>query len=155
MYSLTLGKVSDAIAHFIGLLNSSIEEARQKQAFESFKAHHAKDPQLEDKDAPVIKVDASHDLENFDPNVPYLGPAPVLEPWSHWTHVELNPPHIPIPVVIASPSVIRRSPGLRRPLRRSLLAETIGCIVVGSPCRPSKPAASSSVMPGRTCWTSW
>ncbi|ODT06582.1 MAG: hypothetical protein ABS58_10965 [Mesorhizobium sp. SCN 65-20] len=97
MYSLTLGKVSDAIAHFIGLLHTSIEEARQKQAFESFKAHHAKDPQLEDKDSPVIKVDASHDLENFDPNVPYLGPAPVLEPWSHWTHVELNPPHIPIP----------------------------------------------------------
>ena len=44
MNSVYLDKVTEAIAHFIGLFDTTIEEARQKQAYDEFKASQALRP---------------------------------------------------------------------------------------------------------------
>lgn len=97
MNSVYLDKVTEAIAHFIGLFDTTIEEARQKQAYDEFKASQAKDAQPSDHDGVAVKVDARHDLEDFDPHVPYLGLPPELVVTTVWSNVWFTPPEIPAP----------------------------------------------------------
>ncbi|WP_395450376.1 type I secretion protein [Aminobacter sp. UC22_36] len=97
MYAAYLDKVSDAIAHFIGLFETASEEARLKQAYNEFKALQKADELLPDHQTVGIKVDASHSLEDFDPNVPYLGVRPEIEQLTVWSKVHFTPPDIHVP----------------------------------------------------------
>ncbi|WP_244513179.1 MULTISPECIES: type I secretion protein [unclassified Ensifer] len=73
MYS---AKITEAIAHFIGLFELTTEEARLREIHEKFDPDREvhKDPK-ELVSAPV-KVQAPYDLDDFNPDVPYkpLGP---------------------------------------------------------------------------------
>lgn len=97
MNSVYLDKVSEAIAHFVGLFETNVEEARQKQAYDGFRANQKADEQLPDPQTVAIKVDASHTLKDFDPHVPYLGLRPEIEQVTVWSKVAFTPPEIPVP----------------------------------------------------------
>jgi hypothetical protein len=97
MNSVYLDKVSEAIAHFVGLFETNVEEARQKQAYDGFRANQQAQQELPDPQTVAIKVDASHTLKDFDPNVPYLAMRPEIEQVTVWSKVAFTPPDIEIP----------------------------------------------------------
>ncbi|MBT1158843.1 type I secretion protein [Aminobacter anthyllidis] len=97
MNSVYLDKVSDAIAHFVGLFDMNVEAARQKQAYDGFKATQQAEEQLPDPQTVAIKVDASHTLKDFDPHVPYLAMRPEIEQVTVWSKVAFTPPDVPVP----------------------------------------------------------
>ncbi|WP_457578553.1 hypothetical protein [Ensifer adhaerens] len=75
MYS---AKITEAIAHFIGLFELSTEEARLREIHEKFDPDRDvhKDPK-ELVSAPV-KVHAPYDLDDFNPDVPYKPVGPDI-----------------------------------------------------------------------------
>ncbi|HEV7321361.1 MAG TPA: type I secretion protein [Ensifer sp.] len=75
MYS---AKISEAIAHFIGLFELTTEEARLREVHEKFDPDREvhKDPK-ELVSAPV-KIQAPYDLDDFNPDVPYKPLAPDI-----------------------------------------------------------------------------
>ncbi|HEV7308028.1 type I secretion protein [Ensifer sp.] len=75
MYS---AKITEAIAHFIGLFELTAEEARLREVHEKFDPDREihKDPK-ELVSAPV-KVQAPYDLDDFNPDVPYKPLAPDI-----------------------------------------------------------------------------
>lgn len=97
MYTAYFGKVTEAIVHFIGLFETSGEEARLKLAYDEFRAAHKTDEQQPDRPTVNIKVDVTHKLEDFDPYVPYLPVKPGIEMASVLPYVHLAPPEVPIP----------------------------------------------------------
>ena len=64
---------SEAISHFIGQFELTLEEARQRRAYDEFKALQARaqeeTPELPDED---VTVKAPYTLNDFDPHVPYV-----------------------------------------------------------------------------------
>lgn len=78
--ALTLysAKITEAIAHFIGLFELSAEEARLREIHEKFDPDREvhKDPK-ELSSAPV-KVHAPYDLDDFNPDVPYKPVGPDI-----------------------------------------------------------------------------
>lgn len=97
MYSAYFGKVTEAIAHFIGLFEIAGEEARLKAAYDEFRAAQKADEQLPQHHGVALKIDASHNFENFDPEVPYLPARPHIEQLSVLSKVAFAPIDIPPP----------------------------------------------------------
>lgn len=95
MYSAYFGKVTEAIAHFVGLFEVASEDARLKQAYAEFRAAHKADPKLADHETQPVKVDASHQMEDFDPRVPYLPLKWNVETTSVISNVHFRPIDIP------------------------------------------------------------
>ena len=97
MYSAYFGKVTEAIVHFAGVFATADEEARLKQAYDEFRASQKANEQLPDHPSYTIKIDASHELEDFDPYVPYQPAKPSIEMATVQSYVHLAPTDIPIP----------------------------------------------------------
>ncbi|MBD9624122.1 type I secretion protein [Ensifer sp. ENS06] len=76
--TLYSAKITEAIAHFIGLFELSTEEARLREIHEKFDPDRDvhKDPK-ELVSAPV-KVHAPYDLDDFNPDVPYKPVGPDI-----------------------------------------------------------------------------
>jgi hypothetical protein len=92
----TMDKITEEIAHFIGLFHTTVEEARQRDAYPDFTYYMQKDHLYTD---PFItsSFDAPYEFLGFDPDVLYKAPA-YVRPLEHpsfvsWQH------HPPIPVV--------------------------------------------------------
>ncbi|PWK71587.1 type I secretion protein [Aminobacter sp. AP02] len=97
MYSAYFGKVTEAIVHFAGLFATADEEARLKQAYDEFRATHKADDKQPEHSTYTIKIDASHQFEDFDPYVPYKPLKPGIEMATVLPYVHLAPQDIPIP----------------------------------------------------------
>ncbi|WVT76785.1 type I secretion protein (plasmid) [Sinorhizobium chiapasense] len=68
MYS---AKISESIAHFIGLFQVSIEDVRLREAHEKFDPEREVHKDPNDIEAAPVKVQAPYDLDDFNPDVPY------------------------------------------------------------------------------------
>ncbi|WDZ79717.1 type I secretion protein (plasmid) [Ensifer adhaerens] len=80
MYS---AKISETIAHFIGLFQLSTEDARMREAHEKFDPARDVHKDLKVIETAPVKVQAPYDLDDFNPDVPYrpldmdiYGPVP-------------------------------------------------------------------------------
>ncbi|HXV30592.1 MAG TPA: hypothetical protein VD840_09700, partial [Sinorhizobium sp.] len=93
--TLHFDKTTEAIAHFIGLFEIKLEEARLRDAYEKFKA--LQDAQEEPPELPFVDVDvkAPYELRDFIPNVPYRAAPPELMDTAPGLHPGLQPPEIP------------------------------------------------------------
>ena len=90
-------KITDTIAHFIGQFQLTLEEVQQRKAYDEIKALQAlaeETPELPDED---VTVKAPHQLNDFDPDIPYVPVPPVIEKITVTSNVWFNPPEIPIP----------------------------------------------------------
>lgn len=76
MYSMQLDKITEAIAHFIGMFEVSVEEMRQLQAYGDFKIVEAAKDETSDLPNTNINVKAPYTLDDFNPHVSYMGIAP-------------------------------------------------------------------------------
>lgn len=97
MYAAYFDRITETIAHFIGLFDTASEEARLKQAYDEFRAKQQADEQLPEHQTAALKVDTSHSLEDFDPSVKYVGVRPEIEQITVWTNVAFTPPDVPVP----------------------------------------------------------
>ncbi|TIQ35495.1 MAG: type I secretion protein [Mesorhizobium sp.] len=78
MYSMQLDKITEVIAHFIGMFEISVEEMRQLQAYDDFKiAETVKDDTSNPRNTNV-NVKAPYALDDFSPHVSYMGGKPNL-----------------------------------------------------------------------------
>ena len=68
MYS---AKITETIAHFIGLFQLSIEDARMREAHEKFDPDREVHKDPKDLETAPVKVTAPYDLDDFNPDVPY------------------------------------------------------------------------------------
>ncbi|MBZ9795353.1 type I secretion protein [Mesorhizobium sp. ES1-4] len=78
MYAMQLDKITEAIAHFIGLFEISVEDARQLQAYDDFKIADAAKGDAFDLANTNVAVKAPYTLDDFNPHVSYMGIKPDL-----------------------------------------------------------------------------
>ncbi|TIO81220.1 MAG: type I secretion protein [Mesorhizobium sp.] len=78
MYAMQLDKITEAISHFIGMFEISVEEARQLKTYDDFKIAEATKEENPDLPNTNINVKAPYTLDDFDPHVPYMGLKPDL-----------------------------------------------------------------------------
>ncbi|TPN85527.1 type I secretion protein [Mesorhizobium sp. CU2] len=113
MYAMQLDKISEVIAHFIGMFEISVEEARQLKTYSDFKIADAEKEDNTDLPSTKVTIKAPYTLDDFDPHVPYMGVKPDLvlntvgssfwyNPVDVHMHGHLNPanhhfhlPHLP------------------------------------------------------------
>ena len=79
-----MDRVTDEIAHFIGMLQVTTEQSLMRDAYEEFLARK---PQLADPDASPFgqaPFEAPHAFIGFDPDVPYRSPAPDFHYGNPW-----------------------------------------------------------------------
>lgn len=79
-----MDRISEEIAHFIGMFNMTVEQARLRDAYEEFIPLPAvpSDPVL--PEAPSSDFEAPHFLLGYDPGVRYVPPGWSLESVSPW-----------------------------------------------------------------------
>jgi hypothetical protein len=76
---MVMDKITEAIAHFVGLFHLAAEEARQRSDYETFQSPGARANDPAELLPITPEIDPSHVLEDFYPALRYAGPAPILE----------------------------------------------------------------------------
>jgi len=95
VYATQLDKISEAISHFIGMFELSVEEARQQKSYDEFKAVEAAKEDNTDLPSSNVTVKAPYTLDDFDPHVPYMGLKPDLVLTTVSSSFWYTPPEIP------------------------------------------------------------
>jgi hypothetical protein len=90
-----MDKITEAISHFVGLFEITLEQARLRKAYDEFKALKAVEEETRDLQHHTINVKAGYDLDNFTPSIPYLPVPPELFLLAAWSKVGFQPPDIP------------------------------------------------------------
>ncbi|WP_338530575.1 type I secretion protein [Nitratireductor thuwali] len=91
-----MDKITEAIAHFIGLFEVSLEEARLRDQYDEFRALKARQPDEGDLWASQETVKAPYSFEGFAPELKYVSPGPELTPLDVLPYFRYTPQHIPI-----------------------------------------------------------
>ena len=73
---MLMDKVTEMVAHMIGIFHITLEEERMRDVYDKFKALAAKDPDLNDTDAVALRFNAKYDLGDFNPGLVYVPLAP-------------------------------------------------------------------------------
>lgn len=79
-----MDKITEEIAHFIGMFQLSAERAIQREAYDDFLAHKPVDPDLPPPHPDKSPFAAPYDFLGYDPGVKYFAPGPELiyvPPW--------------------------------------------------------------------------
>lgn len=97
-----MDKTTEAIAHFIGLFETTLEEARLRKDFTEFQASRNSQPEQ----PPLIDIDvtakAPYDFVEMDPGLRYQPLPPSVEWLAPWIETHFRPPHVPVSGPIAS-----------------------------------------------------
>jgi hypothetical protein len=90
-----MDKITETIAHFIGLFDIALEQGRLRKDYDEFKAQ--RDLAREQPDLINVTVEgrAPYDLIGVDPGLLYQPLVPGLVKETAWSHVDYRPPHIP------------------------------------------------------------
>ncbi|TJW70278.1 MAG: type I secretion protein, partial [Mesorhizobium sp.] len=73
-----MDKITEAISHFVGLFEITLEQARLRKAYDEFKAAQAVEEETPELASQTVNVDAGYDLEDFVPSIEYSPVAPKL-----------------------------------------------------------------------------
>jgi len=92
-----MDKITEAIAHFIGLFQVTVEQARSKLAYDEFKALQALDDATPELASHPVRMVASYDFEGFEPSIRYVAPTPELIDVAGPIKIDYAPPDVPIP----------------------------------------------------------
>lgn len=90
-----MDRITEAIAHFIGLFATIVEEARQRESYDAFTAAPSDNPEA--PDLPVLSPDffTSYEFLGYDPALVYKAPLPDWVSFHPWTFAGFEPPRIP------------------------------------------------------------
>ena len=92
---MLMDRFTEAIAHFIGLFQTSTDHLRLRKDYAEFEAERAAaaaQPEL-----PVVPVNlkAPHEFAGMDPGLNYQPVPPDVEWLAPWSFVDFKPPSIP------------------------------------------------------------
>lgn len=73
---ITMDKITEEIAHFIGMLQMNAEQALVRHAYEEFDARKSADPEPDERAPDDVPFEAPYEFLGFDPGVPYRSPGP-------------------------------------------------------------------------------
>jgi hypothetical protein len=90
-----MDKITETIAHFIGLFGIAIEEARLRKDYDEFQAQRALDREQPDLINVTVEGRAPYDLIGMEPGLLYQPLVPGLVPETAWSYVDYRPPQIP------------------------------------------------------------
>jgi hypothetical protein len=90
-----MDKITETIAHFIGLFEIAVEEARLRKDYDEFQALRALDRQQPDLLNITVEGRAPYDLIGMDPGLRYQPLEPELVKVMPWSYVDYRPPQIP------------------------------------------------------------
>ena len=65
---MLMDKVTEMVAHMIGIFHITLEEERMRDVYDKFSALKAKDPDLDDTQAVALRFSAKYDLGDFNPD---------------------------------------------------------------------------------------
>ena len=91
-----MDKITEAISHFIGVFEVTLEQARLRKAYDEFKALQALEKEAPPLEHHNVNVIVGYDLEDFTPSIPYAPVPPELVLVAPWTNVTYQPPDIPV-----------------------------------------------------------
>lgn len=74
---MLMDKVTEMVAHMIGIFHITLEEERMRDVYDKFSALKAKDPDLDDTQAVALRFSAKYDLGDFNPGLIYVPFAPA------------------------------------------------------------------------------
>lgn len=80
---MTLDKVTEMVAHMIGIFQTEIEDQRLRDVYTAFKALSAENPEGDPITSVAVEFKAPYELGGFTPNIDYANPppaAPMLDP---------------------------------------------------------------------------
>ncbi|MBD9375284.1 hypothetical protein IB238_21925 [Rhizobium sp. ARZ01] len=101
-----MDKITEEIAHFIGMFQLNAERAIQRDAYDDFLARKPVNPDLPAPDLDKLPFAAPYDFLGYDPGVKYMSPGPDLiyvPPWKlplpqlPFTPFDLEPSGFPQP----------------------------------------------------------
>ena len=93
---MQLDKITEAIAHFIGLFQIETEQARLRNDYLEFKALQALDVAIQPDDHAGITFQSPYSFNDPDPGLHYVPAAPTIEPYKVLTSVAYAMPEIPV-----------------------------------------------------------
>lgn len=93
-----LDKITEAIAHFIGLFQIETEQARLRDNYLEFKVLQALETAPDQHDQTHITFQSPYDFNDPDPGLHYVPAAPVVEPLEVKTLVAYRQLDVPVPV---------------------------------------------------------
>lgn len=94
--TLYFDKTTEAIAHFIGLFATTLEEIRLRDAYNEFKALQKAQEHPPQLPSVPVTVKAPYELKDFDPRIPYRPDEPVGTQPTPGLYPGLRPPEIPV-----------------------------------------------------------
>ncbi|SDX42339.1 hypothetical protein SAMN04488001_3177 [Litoreibacter albidus] len=74
---MLMDKMTEMVAHMIGIFHTGIEEARMRDAYDKFKALQAADPDSDPLAAPGLTFQAKYTLDGYTPNLRYSEGPPI------------------------------------------------------------------------------
>lgn len=74
---MLMDKVTEMVAHMIGIFHITLEEERMRDVYDKFNALKAKDPDLDDTQTVALRFSAKYDLDDFNPGLIYVPFAPA------------------------------------------------------------------------------
>lgn len=99
---MQLDKITEAIAHFIGLFQTDTEQARLRDDYLQFKALQAIDAADEQHTPDQVSFQTPYALDNPDPGIHYVPAPTVLVPEKVGSGVGYPTPNIPVPLDLPS-----------------------------------------------------
>jgi hypothetical protein len=89
-----MDKITEAIAHFIGLFHVTIDQARMRESYDRFVAHRDDDAMVQASVHYGPHFAVPYQIQDFDPGLKYSGGAPELVYLEPWSFVRFVPPDV-------------------------------------------------------------
>ncbi|MGB3390957.1 MAG: type I secretion protein [Pseudaminobacter sp.] len=99
---MLMDKTTEAIAHFIGLFEIAVEEARLRHDFNKFQAKRDSTPEQPSLLTVTVSTKAPYDFIEMDPGLRYQPLPPDVVWLKPWIETNFHPPHIPVSMPIQS-----------------------------------------------------
>jgi len=91
-----LDRITEAIAHFIGVFEITVDQVRFRESYNEFDAKKNVDPELPELVADAVPFAAPYELIDYEPDVPYEPKAPDLVPVDPEPYLNFVRPDIPV-----------------------------------------------------------
>ncbi|SHE95917.1 hypothetical protein SAMN05444273_103267 [Litoreibacter ascidiaceicola] len=130
---MLMDKMTEMVAHMIGIFHTTMEDERMREAYDKFKALKAADPDNDPLEAMGIKFKAKHVLEGFTPSLRYSDEAhsapadDINTPFYSSATIATAKLHSIAPTPSETSSIVTVAMGIGRPL---LKLEPPGSVVV-------------------------
>ena len=102
---MLMDKMTEMVAHMIGIFHTTLEDERMRDAYQKFKAQKAEEPDNDPLKADGIEFRAKYELEGFTPGLYYadLGPTTPYNDIASPFYAAAEYPLAKLPAIVSAP----------------------------------------------------